>query len=459
MINEPTSFDPFFADSADTRSILFNIFEGLVKPTKDGELMPAVAESYETSDDAKTYTFVLRNDIKFHNENLVTMDDVIYSVNQAIDAKVAGYDNIMSVEAMDENTIKIQLKEADNEFLPYLTTAIVPKDYTEQATKPIGTGPYKMEAFTEQQSLVMVKNKNYWQEGLPYLDKVTYKSVADGAGALLELKAGTVDLLSVEYSVIQQLDSKEYSIEETSSNSVQLLALNNNYEPLKDIRVRQAISYVVDSQEIMQTVNKGYAKRAGSPVIPALAKLYDKSLDDSYKKDVGKAKQLMEQAGYPNGFDLKITVPSIYQVHIDTAQVIINQLKEIKINATIETVDWSTWLSNVYTDRQYEATVVSVDGKNITAKSYLGRYVSNADNNFVNYHSTEYDDLYAAAVKEPDEIKRNDLYKQAQQLLSRDAASVYIEDISRLYAFRTKFTGITNYPLYVLDLSTIRKSE
>lgn len=106
MINEPTSFDPFFADSADTRSILFNIFEGLVKPTKDGELMPAVAESFETSDDSKTYTFILRNDIKFHNGNLVTMDDVIYSVNQAIDTKVAGYDNIMSVEAMDEKTIK-----------------------------------------------------------------------------------------------------------------------------------------------------------------------------------------------------------------------------------------------------------------------------------------------------------------------------------------------------------------
>lgn len=459
MINEPTGFDPFIADSADTRSILFNIFEGLVKPTEDGGLTPAVAEDYKISDDATTYTFILRSGIKFHNGNPVTLDDVIYSVNQAIEAKISGYENISAVEPVDDKTIKIQLKEADNEFLPYLTTAIVPKDYTEQATKPIGTGPYKVASFTEQQSLVLMKNEYYWQEGLPHLNKVVYKSVADGNGALLELKAGSVDMLSVEYPVIQQLDPIEFNIVETSSNSVQLLALNNNYEPLKHIKVRQAISYVVDCQEIMETVNKGYAQRAASPVIPALIQLYDSSLNDAYNKDLNKAKELMKEAGYETGFNLKITVPSIYQVHIDTAQVILNQLKEIDITASIELVDWSTWLSKVYTDRNYEATIISVDGANISAKSYLGRYLSTSSKNFINYSSAEYDKVYNLAINEPDETKRIDLYKQAQKILSEDAASVYIQDISRLYAFRKGFTGFVNYPLYVLDLSTIRKTK
>ncbi len=460
MTNEPTSFDPFISQGADTRSILFNIYEGLVKPTTDGGFVPAVAENYKVSEDARTYSFVLRNGIKFHNGNLVTADDVIYSINQAISAKVSGYDNIASTEAADSKTILIHLKEMDNDFLPYMTTAIVPKDSTDLETKPIGTGPYKLESFTEQQSLKLVKNSDYWQEGIPHLNKVTYKSVADNTAALLEFQAGTIDLLSVEYfSALQQLDSKEYTIEETPSNSVQLLALNNTYEPLKDIRVRQAISYVVDAQEIIQTVNKGYAKRAGSPVIPAFSKIYDTSLDNAYSKNVDKAKQLMNEAGYATGFSLKITVPSVYQVHIDTAQVIVNQLKQIGINATIESVDWSTWLNNVYTERQYEATIISVDGPNISAKSYLGRYLSTADNNFVNYSSADYDNTYNSAVKEPDETKRSKLYKQAQDILSKDAASVYIEDISRLYAFRKGFTGIVNYPLYVLDLSAIYKTE
>ena len=459
MTNEPTGFDPFMAESADTRSILFNIFEGLVKPNTDGTLIPAVAEDFKTSDDGKMYTFVLRNGIKFHNGNPVTVDDVIYSINQAISMKFTGYDNVASVQATDDKTIEIILSEADNEFLPYLTVAIVPKDYTEQATRPIGTGPYKLESFTEQQSLVLTKNMYYWQEGKPHLDKVIYKSVSDGTSAVFELQSGSVDLLSVEYPVIQQLDVNKFNIVETPSNSVQMLALNNDYEPFRDIRVRQAISYAVDSNEIIKTVNKGYAKRAASPIIPSLTKLYDNSLNAAYETDIEKAKQLMKEAGYENGFSLKITGPSIYQVHMDTAQVIINQLKEIGINASIESVDWSTWLSNTYTNRQYEATVISVDGTNITAKSYLGRYVSTADKNFVNYSSSEYDSVYAAAVTEPNEEKRNNLYKQAQQILSRDAASVYIQDISRIYVLRKGFTGIVNYPLYVIDLSTIRKEK
>jgi peptide/nickel transport system substrate-binding protein len=193
----------------------------------------------------------------------------------------------------------------------------------------------------------------------------------------------------------------------------------------------------------------------GTPVIPGLKTFFDASLTNAYKKDTERAKNLLSEAGLPNGFNLTITVPSNYQVHVDTAQVIVNQLKTIGVNAQIKQVDFPTWLSRVYTDRQYEATIISVDGANLSPQSFLSRYVSTASGNFFNYKSAEFDTLYNQAVSEPDKNKRIELFKQLQQLVSKDAANVYIQDIAAFVALKKGLDGYTSLPLYALDLSTL----
>lgn len=225
------------------------------------------------------------------------------------------------------------------------------------------------------------------------------------------------------------------------------------------MKVRQAISYAVDPDEIIKTVNYGKGTRVGTPVIPGFKKYYDASLADAYKKGTSKAKELLSEAGYPNGFSFTITVPSNYQVHVDTAQVIINELKAIGVTATIKQVDWATWLSQVYTNRQYEATIISVDGANLSPESFLGRYVSTSKNNFFNYKDSAYDILYNQAVNESDDTKRVQLFDQAQELISKDAANVFIQDIASLTALKTGYSGFTAYPLFVIDLSTIYKTK
>ncbi|EPR13577.1 ABC transporter substrate-binding protein [Ruminiclostridium papyrosolvens] len=457
ITTEPDHLDPYLASAAETREILFNIFEGLVKSDKDGNIIPAVAESYEVSKDSLTYSFKIRKLLKFHNGSDVTSADVKYSLEKAMSLSVAGMDNVKSVDAPDASTIKVNLKSADSDFLPYLTISIVPKDYSDGDVHPIGTGPFVFDSFTPQQSLILKKNPNYWQKELPHLDKVTFKIASDTNALLLELQAGSIDGSTVynDQTLSKQLDPNTFKIEQANSNSVQQLNLNNAVKPFDNIKVRQAISYAVDPDEIIETVVYGKGTRVGTPVIPGLRTYFDSSLTNAYKKDLEKAKQLLSDAGYPNGFSFTISVPSNYQVHVDSAQVIVNQLKSIGITASIKQVDWATWLSKVYKERQYEATIISVDGINVSPRSYLERYVSTNASNFINYKSSEFDSIYKKAKDESDASKRVELYKEAQQMLSKDAASVYIQDIAALTALRKNISGFTPYPLYVFDASTL----
>ena len=459
MSTEPNSLDPYKTETADTRRILFNVFEGLVRPDTNGNLQPAVAESFKVSDDALSYIFTIRKGLKFHNGNEVTADDVKYSLDTAIAAGLEGFDAVASVEVADVATVEITLKAPDPDFLPYLTTPVIPVDYTDQGSHPIGTGPFKFESYTPQQSLVLTKNDDYWQEELPYLDKVTFKFEADTNALLLDLQAGSIDSASLDNATAEQLSAEDFTFYDQNSNSVQQLSLNNAVKPFDDVRVRRAISYAVDPDEIIALAVSGKGVRVGSPVIPGLKTYYNDNLTNTYPKDLDKAREFLAQAGYPDGFSFTITVPSNYQVHVDTAQVIVNELQAIGVTADIQQVDFPTWLERVYTGRQYEATIISVDGTTLSPRSFLSRYVSTASNNFVNYKSADYDALYTQAQSEPDAGRRADLYMQAQQLLSKDAASVYIQDITNVSVLRKGFEGLLSYPLYVFDVSTIYQAQ
>ena len=172
--------------------------------------------------------------------------------------------------------------------------------------------------------------------------------------------------------------------------------------------------------------------------------------------DPAKAKELLTEAGYPDGFDLVITVPANYQPHCDTAEVIAEQLKEVGINATLDKVEWNTWLEKTYSGRDFQATVIGLTADPLTARSLLERFTSDADNNFMNYNNAEYDELFAQAIKCYDDEEQVKIYKDMEKNLTEHAANVYIQDMADLIAVRKGLTGLTFYPLYVLDVSTLK---
>jgi peptide/nickel transport system substrate-binding protein len=456
--SEPDTLDPLSpANTADGRSILFNVYEGLVKADKDGRLQPALASEYRIEQDGLVYRFTIRQGVSFHDGSPFTADDVKFTLEAAIGANFRGFTQIERID-VSGSTLTLTLKAPDPEFLPYLTQGVVPRNNLDREKNPIGTGPFIIESYTVQQSLVLKKNPAYWKEGVPALDKVTVVFVADSDALLLSLQGGNVDGAGVTSSIIQQLDPARFDIIPGYSNMVQLLALNNGAPPLDDVRVRQAISYAVDVPEIIDTAFYGQGEPSGSPLIPGLSAYYEDSLSGLYPHDADRARRLLSDAGRSSGFPLEITVPSNYTMHVDTAQVIVNQLKAVGIGATIRLVDWATWLEDVYYGRKYQATIVSLDDSGIplTPRSFLSRYLSGSGSNFINFNNPGYDRVYNAALSEPDEAKRIGLYKEAQRIIAAGAASVYIQDIYSFKVFtRGRYRGVLNYPLYVIDFSTI----
>ena len=453
------SLDPHVAEGAGTREVLFNVFEGLVKPNSNGDLIPAVASDYNINEDGTVYTFTLREGVKFHNGKKVTVQDVKASLDKCAGTEsgeplVAAFSAVKEINTPDDKTIEVVLKESDTDFLPNLTAAILPADHLDASTEPVGTGPYKYVSRSPQENIVLESFDDYWGEKAK-IKTVVLKIVADGDTIVMNLEGGSIDLMArLSTTQAAQLSDK-FDIYEGTMNLVQALYINNSVEPFNNAKVRQALCYAVDVQEIMDFVSDGKGTETGSSMFPAFGKYYMKELNDTYNTDIDKAKQLLAEAGYPDGFEFTITVASNYQQHVDTAQVLKEQFKKIGVTANINLVEWDTWLNDVYIGRNYETTVVGVDASTLTASAMLGRFVSDSGKNFTNYNNPEYDKVYAEAIATVDDAVRTQKYKQCETILSEDAANVYIQDLPNMVAVNKKFGGYEFYPLYVMDFSKL----
>ena len=453
-----SSLDPRSLASAGAREVLFNVFEGLYKPTASGDFAPALATGYEVSEDGTTYTFTLREDVKFHNGKAMTADDVVYTFKSYAESSTdsnlkAGLAAVTDVKGYG-NKVEITLAEPNSDFLAYVaSTHVIPADYAEQETKPVGTGPFRYESRSVQENIILVRNDDYYGTKAK-VAKVTYKIYEAGTALVTALAGGAVDVVAHLTEAQVTGLSKDYTVLEGTMNLVQALYLNNLEGPLADVKVRQALCYAVDVEDMLKLTANGHGTRVGSSIYPAFTKYFDASLADAYPHDVEKAKALLKEAGYEN-FDLVITVPGNYTNHVDTAVVLAEQLKAVGVNATVQEVEWNTWLKDVYQGRKYQATVVGFDASMLTAGAMLNRFVSNSSKNISNFASVEYDRLIAEASSITDDARRTECYRAAEKILSDEAANVYLQDMADFVAIRATLSGYQFYPLYVMDLSTV----
>ncbi|MBE6992225.1 MAG: ABC transporter substrate-binding protein [Ruminococcaceae bacterium] len=453
------SLDPYQMTAAGTREVMFNVFEGLVKPDSDGNYVCAVASDYTVSEDGLVYTFTLRDGVVFHNGAACTADDVLYSfetcaATSVTSAVVTALSGITEIKA-DGNQIVMTLESANPDFLSYVASAyIVPKDYTDQVTKPVGTGPFKFVSRSVQESIVLERHTDYYGAGAK-LDKVTYKIYEDNNALFTALNSGALDL--VAHLSIDQVNNltNGYNVLEGTMNLVQAIYLNHTVAPFDNELVRQALCYAVDVDAMMDLTAEGHGTKVGSSMYPAFGKYFDPEQAEAYPYDTDKAKELLAEAGYANGFEFTIIVPSNYQPHVDTAVVLIEQLKAVGITAHIQQVEWNTWVSDVYGNRNFEATVCGFDASTLNASAMLARWVSDNGKNMINFNNAEYDEVFAAAQSATDEAEQTELYKQCLQLLSDTAANVYLQDLADFVAINPALEGFEFYPLYVIDMSLI----
>ena len=460
------SLDPHEARAAGTREVLFNIYEGLVKPDENGDLKPALATEWVISDDATTYTFTIREGVLFHDGSVVTAEDVKYSLERCMDETTESYQKslsaVESIEVTDPSHLVITLEKGDSEFLTQLTTSVIPAANTDTKFNPIGTGPYRFVSHAPQENVVLAKFEEYWDaEGAAHIDDVILKIESDNSAITLGMQAGSIDMFCrLTTEMYDQLSSSpEIAIDEGTMNLVVAMYLNNKVKPFDDVKVRQAMNFACDVNQIMDIVFDGKGAPIGSSMFPAFTKYFDESLNETYATDIEKAKELLKEAGYENGFTFTATVPSNYQQYIDMATILKEQYAEIGVTMEIQPIEWSSWLSDVYGNREYEATIVGVDASTLAASALLARFTSEAHNNFVNFKSAEYDAAYAEAQSAIDDHEKTASYRKCVEILNMEAANVYIMDMPSFVALNKKFTGYTFYPLYVQNFAKLRPAE
>ena len=452
MESEPDNLDPWLSAASDTEAVFHNVFEGLVLFDETGALIPGLAESWDISDDGLTYTFHLRDDVTFHNGKAFSAEDVAYTYESLSglggeEALSSKFKNLTSVEVVDDYTVTMTLAEADAAFLQYTRVAVLPKGYEDQSSAPVGTGPFVFEKYVPGQMVVLEKNEDYYDESrMPKIDEAQIYIMGDDSAVLTALQSGQLDA-GIVYADSADYLTGDFTVNSSPQNMVQLFALNNSATPFDDVRVRQAFEYAVNKDQIIDGVFAGYATELYSNFSPVMSYFYNDELEDVYTYDVDKAKELMAEAGYEDGFDITITVPSNYQKHIDTAQVIAQQLKQINVNATIEPVEWGQWLEQVYTNADYQTTVVGLTGK-LDPNDILGRYVSDYAKNFMKYNNPDYDKLIEQAKAESDPAARMKLLHQAEDIL---VGQDYVVDplyfYTQKYMLRDGIEGMYYTPL------------
>lgn len=465
---DPDGLDPHKTPAAATDEIAVNIYDGLVGVDSKGNIISAIAKEWKVSPDGTEFTFILKDKVFFHNGRELTADDVKFSLEriqapETAHPRAADFGAIQEIQVVDPKTVKILLSRYDAAFLSTLTAvnaAIVPKEAASDLKQnPVGTGPFKFVSWTPDQEVKLVKFDKYHEEnGFPYLDEVVFKIIPEPATALINLKTGAVD-------VIPRLEGeKAAEIEKGSDtktisgpqNLVQLMAMNNVRKPFDDKRVRQAIYFAIDKKAILEGAAWGYGSPVGSHMSPQSPYYVD--LNAAYQYDPEKAKALLAQAGYPNGFETTIALPEPYQFHRRTGEIIADQLSKVGIKANLQVVEWGKWLDEVYKQRQYDLTVVGHVGK-LDPHGVLGRYASDRKDNYMNFKDEEVDRLLQEGLTTVDTEQRKTIYGQVQTILAREAASYYIMDPHQIVALRKNVEGWEIYPVYVSDVRRVYKTK
>ena len=301
----------------------------------------------------------------------------------------------------------------------------------------------------------MKKNADYWQEGLPYLDEVDFKIVSGADTALLELKGHSIDMYSYLTDSQAEELKDEYQILSAPSDVLQGLFLNNAVAPFDNVKVRQAVCYAMDRDLANQFVVGGNGTIMSAPMLPAM-KDYYVELNDVYGTgaNVEKAKQLLAEAGYADGVSFTVRVPSNYEAHVQTAEVVAEQLKDAHIACKIELVDWNTWLEDIYKGRNYQATLCGITC-DMTPSYLTVRFQTDHKKNFINFASADYDAAYQKAATSMNLEEKAKYYKEAQKIFVNEAGTAFIQVPPITIALSKDLGGYKFYPIYVQDMSTV----
>lgn len=447
IAGEPDQLDPHKTTSYFSFEVLENIYDTLVEPDENLEMQPALAESWELSEDQLTWTFTLRQGVTFHDGSDFTAEDVVYSYNRIIDEELSNawkFTAVDSIEAVDDYTVDITVTQPTPNLLSsiggFKGMAIVEQENVESGditTDPIGTGPFSMEEYTSGDHITLAANPDYWG-GAPEIGGVEFQFISEGSTAIAALKSGEVDWTdSIPTQQVESLSGDEaVTLGQSPSNDYWYLALNEKREPWSDVRVRQAIAYAIDRDAIVQATSYGTAT-ANQLAIPEESVWYTDY--DTYSTDLDKAQALLDEAGFEGG-TLDLLVTSDYPETVTAAQIIADNLEPLGITVEIRTPDFATWLDEQNTGN-FDMLMMGWLGNIDPDDFYYSQHHSDGGSNAQGYSNGEVDELLDAARVETDQDARKDLYAQASTIIADEASYIYLYNPSVIQAWNPDLSG------------------
>jgi peptide/nickel transport system substrate-binding protein len=453
---DPAELDPGLTSLTAAWHVIEHVYNTLVTTNASLEPVPSLAEDWSISDDGLTYTFNLRPGVKWHNGRDFVAEDVKYTYERILDPETASPSSsdlasIDTIEVPDDSTVVITLKAPDSSFLAKLmgsSISIVAREAVEEfgdlRQNMVGTGPFRFVEYVPNSMVTLESNPDYWEEGLPYVDVMEMQIIPDQTARTTALTSGTVDF--IEYAPVQDLPIFEADgnivITGDENTNIRYMALNVSREPFDQLEVRQAIAKVIDRQPIVDAAVFG----AGTATNILFPETYWAGFESPIEApDIEGARELLAQAGYPDGFETEIHSWAQYPFLSNAAIVIQEQLKEVGIEAELRFEENAIYLENYFAgnfDMSVTGTSAYVDPNDVVQANFG----TGESNNGIDYSNEEMDQLIAEGMATTDQEERAQIYQRIQEIINEDVVWINLFIANQYEAMQSYVVGYEHFP-------------
>ncbi|UWQ20007.1 ABC transporter substrate-binding protein [Jannaschia sp. W003] len=458
MVLEPPNLDPTAGAAAAIDEVVYaNVFEGLTRFGPDGSVQPALAESWETSEDGLVWTFKLREGVTFHDGTAMDAEDVVFSMDRAraedsVNAQKALFDGIESVEAVDSATVRITLA-APNGNLPFNlawgdAVIVAPESAEANATNPVGTGPFRFRDWVQGDRVELERNPDYWGEA-PALETATFKFISDPNAAFAAMQAGDVDAFP-NFPAPETLSQFEadprFSVIVGSTEGETILGMNND---TVDANLRAAITHAIDRQAIIDGAMFGYGTPIGTHFAPHNPDYVDLTAESAFDPEMAKAK--LAESGY-DGRPLRLMLPPPSYARRG-GEIIASQLRDVGIETEMQNLEWAQWLEQVFKGRDFDLTIVSH-----TEPADINIYAR--PDYYFGYDNPEFQALIEELATTTSPETRSALNQRAQEMIAADDVNAYLFQLAKTGVADARIEGLwENAPTQANDLTGVRWRE
>ena len=464
IVSDPESLDPVDASSSPAAMVMLHSMEALFDMTPDGEIVPQLAEDYEVSEDGLEYEIYLREGVEFHDGTYFDAEAAKFNLERFLDEEAPFsflIDEITDIEVVDDYSLRLYTDEPFAPLMAHLShefVAMASPDAVEEygedfGVNPVGTGPFEFVEWTRGDEIVMERNDDYWGDNA-YLDTVTFSVVPEDSTRVVMTETGEADaMVTVPPRDVERLEGVEgVNVIQHSSLRTIYIGMHTKREPFDDVRVRQALNYAVDNRAIVEQIMDGAGRPSDAPIAPDI---FGYAEQEAYEYDPDRARELLAEAGYEDGFEVTFHHPvGRYPMDETVAQAVQSQLADVGVDASLETMEWATYLEFLeQAPEEAEHEMYLLGWGTVTGDADYGLYAlfhstqqAPHGNDYSYLGNERVDELLDQARINPDTDDREEMYAEAIEIIWEEAPWIFLHSLVQINAEREGVEGLIHHP-------------